>query len=245
MERSHVVSTLLAFNAEIFGEHMWNLQVFGLMSVRPVRIECRIDPWLIPILRNVLAIQHRVAVIQGPQQHVHNWDVDGILLHIHGRSNKAICHLDVMLLAMTKNSLYVPIQTSPSAFEQHPEVIARGQIAHLLDRIRTRRFCLLPGSLESKEAMDAAADLVMRGWTMDAMIVPMSWIIHRSGQSKQCICAICRNDICSEGNDQIITLCCGHSFHVTCPDSESSTGFKSWFHDHGKRTCPMCRASII
>lgn len=242
-----ITSTLLAFNADIFGEHMWNMQIFGMAT--PARVECRMDPWLIPILRNVLAIQHRVSVapIQNRQKHMHILDVNGIMLSILGRSIKqlegvAMCHIDVMLLAMTRNSLYVRI--SYSAFEQHPEVIARGQIAHLLDRIRSRRFCLLPGSLESEDAMDMAVDLVMKGWTMDAMIVPTSWIIHRPTTNTQGTCAICRDDICSERNDLVITLHCGHSFHVTCPDAHGSLGFKSWFQDHEKRTCPMCRASV-
>jgi hypothetical protein len=241
LKATQLKATLLAFNADIYGEHMWSEIAVGDDEPPPTHVECRVDPWLIPVLKNVLAINERVIEVSVRRPH-YTWDVGGKVLSILGKSIKeldgtATCHLDVMLLAMSRSSLY--IRLAYDAFEQHPEVKARGQITHLMDRIKAKRFCLLPGALESGEAMNRAFDLVNKGWVMDNMIVPSSWIIQQQEQLGQC--AICRDDV--KQDEIVITLHCGHSFHVYCPGSQGS-GIYSWFQEHGKRTCPMCRSVI-
>jgi hypothetical protein len=236
MTLDHITSVLLAFNADIYGEHLWN----SLQTAQNTKtdIECRVDPWLISTLKNVLSITNRVTEIHVKRPH-YTWDVHDRVIRILGRSIKeldgtASCHLDVMLLAMSRNSLYVRL--AYDAFDQHPEVNSRGQITHLVDRIKNKRFCLLPGALDSSDAMKRAWDLVEKGgWTMDNMIVPNSWIISRADDGDHGECAICKDDMMM--NDTVITLHCGHSFHAKC--------IYSWFQDHGKRTCPMCRVSVV
>jgi hypothetical protein len=229
---------------------------------------------MLPCMKDVMSIDYKVHVIKQapapapngklPKQHWfviprcpstaeahHSWHliittVGTNRWHTYG------CDFDVYMLSYNKTSLYVRL--SYDVFDQHPEVQHKGQLAHLLSRIKQRRFCLLPtqtGELDP-EALIKAYKLVSNGWTMDDMLMPgLSWLVYMIQPTSTSTststpphqeCAICKEDF--QVGDIAIQLQCSHVFHVHCAPGQSTTGLHAWVHLHKKTTCPMCRAPL-
>ena len=280
--RLHTI--LCAFKADLFGECLFN-HCGGLTIGKSNVIECRVDPCLLSCLKDVLSIDYTVRTHtppttptgKPPKQH---WFVTGrkadddgataccwhlIITTVGaGRWHTYGCDFDVYMLTYNKTSLYVRL--SYDAFDQHPEVQHKGQIAHMLTRIQQRRFCLLPTGGLDPDTLIKAYKLVANGWTMDDMLMPgCSWLVTEikpTAQPQQSHprnpnltaqeCAICKEDF--QAGDIVIQLTCSHVFHVHCQGSQDNkhscsqsclghtTGLHAWVHTHKKTTCPMCRA---
>ena len=193
---------------------------------------------------------------------------------------------DVDMLAMDTHRLYVR-SGAPSRLPQANAWAASDPFSYLLSRLRARRFSLVDAGrtlLINQRAMRRAHVLLKNGWIMDdAMLGDRGWLMsaysrvgeHRKyvppGEQQHDTCALCLDAF--KDDDLVVHLCCGHTFHYTCPggsvDAEQhDRGLSAWLHagapatlvagaessdasdagggggGGGHNTCPYCRAII-
>jgi Ring finger domain len=137
---------------------------------------------------------------------------------------------DIDMLAMDAYRVYV----RPAA--QAHLVNISDAFSHLMDRLRTKRFCLVEASrtlTQNQRAMRRAYLMVCSGWSMDDRVLGKgAWTFCKYGELQQkraavpcSTCPLCREELGAA--DIVVQLGCGHLFHYACPMPIASSSTSS------------------
>ena len=145
---------------------------------------------------------------------------------------------DVDALASTTTSIFVYTLPTPNDC-----------VTTIMSRVMKKRFALFQGDSTKRRtvlAVDAALDLVSRGWVMDYKILgPRSWLastwkdLFNTRLISSDRCTICQERF--KDADLVVSLPCTHVFHGRC-SREDDNGICKWLVD--KDSCPNCRRGV-
>ena len=240
---------VMAFNGDLYGEYVRESRIE--MKKNITSISFRIDPMFLTPFINTMSLKYPISSVEScTRWYVHQYKIGGITANILPLKKfdfrATSCMFDCNILALNSDSMYV-WKVVPCMRHMVDK------ISWILDRIRSKRFCLMTKSFmedSTCKIIETAVSLVGDGWIMDNEILGAKegWVVNHwrnmplERKQKCTECAICHEEIAAD--DIAINTCCNHNFHWNCK-SAASLGLKQWVHIGGRTSCPTCRTNIF